>query len=272
MQSNYFDIFKKCFAQFDFGREEFEALSEIKDCRSFSYFEGGAMAGFALVKGSDLRLLCVLPEYRTKGIGNFLLTQAENHIRSEGHLIINLGGTSSQLFIGATEDSAGFFEKRGYELDGTVAEMGIDTPKLIPTGTEPVNGSICFEYYSGSMDALNRVVAEVDEEWVQYFGDSEIFCAMADGEIASFCTLDEDILCLLSGHDQKIGSIGCVGTVPRFRRRGIGLNMVSRAAEELRARGCGKIFIHYTSVYDWYARLGFKTFLRLRTGGKKLPG
>ncbi|MDE6592180.1 MAG: GNAT family N-acetyltransferase, partial [Oscillospiraceae bacterium] len=87
---------------------------------------------------------------------------------------------------------------------------------------------------------------------------------------ASFCILEDDVICLLSGDGEKVGSIGCVGTVPKFRRQGIGLKMVSLAAEELKKQGCGKVFIHYTHVYDWYARLGFKPFLKLKMGGKKL--
>jgi len=58
-----------------------------------------------------------------------------------------------------------------------------------------------------------------------------------------------------------VGVPGCVGTVPRFRRQGIGLKMVALACEELRKMGCDTGFIHYTGVAHWYARLGFQTFL-----------
>ena len=46
--------------------------------------------------------------------------------------------------------------------------------------------------------------------------------------------------------------------------------MVAEAAKLLLQRGCDDIFIHYTAVYDWYSRLGVKTRLFLKLGGKKL--
>ena len=49
-----------------------------------------------------------------------------------------------------------------------------------------------------------------------------------------------------------------------------GLKMVELAARELYSRGCERIFIHYTGVYDWYAKIGFRTGLMLRLGGKEL--
>ena len=104
---------------------------------------------------------------------------------------------------------------------------------------------------------------------MQYFDGVEVFCGYSGGKIASFCILDDDVDCLFSD-GTRVGSIGCVGTVPPFRRRGIGLKMVELAARELYRRGCDKIFIHYTGVYDWYAKIGFKTGIMLRLGGKKL--
>ena len=67
--------------------------------------------------------------------------------------------------------------------------------------------------------------------------------------------------CLLSNGKNKVGAPGCVGTVPRFRRKGIGLKMVAMACEELKKQGCDTCFIHYTGVGHWYAKLGFQTFL-----------
>ena len=97
-----------------------------------------------------------------------------------------------------------------------------------------------------------------------------MFCATVGGEIASFCILGYNDTTILNDGAKRMGSIGCVGTVPDFMRRGIGLEMVAEAAKLLLQRGCDDIFIHYTAVYDWYSRLGFKTRLFLKLGGKKL--
>lgn len=263
----YYEIFRVCFPYFSFGQEDFAELSEIGSSTVFSCKCGEKTVGFASVNANKLRLLCVLPEYRKQGFGSRLLNQAENYVREQGFSEFIAGGTDSRLFIGAAEESADFFEKRGFSLGGIIAEMCGDTDKLT---SAPVPENVSFGFYSGDRERLNEAVSAVEDDWVQYFAEGEIFCAFKDGSIASFCIVVDDEQCLLTDGKNKIGSIGCVGTVPEFRRKGIGLKMVSLSAEELKKRGCKKIFIHYTHVYDWYAKLGFETFLRVRLGKKML--
>lgn len=266
----YFDIFKRCFDFFGFGIRDFEEISEISECRNFDCTEDGKTVGFASVQGNNIRLICVLPEYRGKGFGTRLLLQAEEHIHTLGHDYVNIGGGDSGIFIGATVESAGFFERHGYKFGDVIAEMCGSAGEIKGADlSEP--DDIRFGYFDGSREVLKIAVAKVDEDWVKYFDDGDVFCAFRGNEIASFCLTDDDETCILSDSVNRIGSVGCVGTVPEFRKRGIGLNMVALASDELKKRGCGKIFIHYTHIYDWYAKLGYKTFLWVRLGGKPLP-
>lgn len=270
---NSFDIFKSCFTQFKFNEEIFNALSKIDRCKIISHEIKGKTVGFAAVFDDNIRLLCVLPEYRRQGIGSSLLKRAEEHIFSQGHDRAVIGGTSSHLFIGAVSDSSDFFEKRGYELSENIAEMCLDTENFTESSLS-LNGpnGVTFGWYNGDTERLKTAVAKVEDDWVQYFTEDEhVFCGYADGEIASFCMAGDRQVCLLSDGLGNIGSIGCVGTVPEYRRKGIGLKMVALAAEELKKQGCRKIFIHYTHVYDWYAKLGARTFLFVKLGEKKLP-
>lgn len=263
----HYEIFKACFLQFSFDEETFLRLCGAKSGRFFDHTENGEAVGFALVVGCDLRLICVLPQYSGKGIGSRLFKAAEEYIFSNGHSRINIGGCGSELFIGAVPESVPFFEKHGCTFGNLIAEMGGETKRLNPPPhTPPENAS--FGFYSGNQDSLKEAVAKVDEDWVQYFCGGDVFCGYEDGKTASFCLLDSDVECLLSDGKGRIGSIGCVGTVPDFRKKGIGLEMVYLAAKELEKHGCERIFIHYTAVYDWYARLGFSTFLWVRIGGK----
>ena len=127
----------------------------------------------------------------------------------------------------------------------------------------PVPDGVTFDWYDGDENALLRAVGEVEEDWVAYFdGAKHVYCATLGGEIASFCLVDEESECLLSDGKSKVGVVGCVGTVPRFRRRGIGLRMVAHASEILRDLHCDLCFIHYTEVAHWYEKLGYKTFLK----------
>lgn len=255
----YFDIFRECFPVLSLTEENFWELSEIEKSKVFTRCENGKIIGFAQVCGNALRLICVLPGYRGKGVGTALFKEAESFIRENGGDMV-IGGVSSDIFIGATEESVPFFERMGCKFGGLIAEMGINTAQLLEAPHTPPE-NVTFGFYSGDRGSLLKAVAEVEDDWVQYFNGGSIFCAESDGGIASFCFADEDVTCILSDGISKVGSIGCVGTVPRFRKKGIGLKMVSLAAQHLKSRGCGKIFIHYTGVYDWYAKLGFKTVL-----------
>ena len=60
----------------------------------------------------------------------------------------------------------------------------------------------------------------------------------------------------------NIGGPGCVGTIPEYRRRGIGLEMVRLATEILRNDGFDLSWIHYTHLEHWYMKLGYKPVLK----------
>lgn len=261
---SHYDIFAQCFPDLKMTEEIFTELSRAGHSTILEEHENGRLAGFAFVEGNALRLLCVDPQYRNMGFGSRLLAKAEELVRARGCREIKIGDTSSELFIGAPECSLGFFERRGYASDGFCDEMtrtigdfsSTDFPIDLPQGSG-------FGWYSGSHEALLHAVADVDEDWTQYFTpDSRVFCAFFGGEITSFCLVDPDSQCILSDGRNKVGVIGCVGTVHRHRRKGLGLKMVALASDELNKAGCDLCFIHYTSVADWYAKLGYKTFLR----------
>lgn len=255
--TNY-EIFLRCFPEMKLDERQFTRLSGLEHGKVLE-----CDGGFALIDGNAIRLLCVLPEMRGKGAGASLLKRAEEHVRSQGHSRVELGGTGSQLFIGVPENTAGFFHKRGYSLTDRVAEM-YGTPEMLHPAPE---AEADFGFFRGA--GLNEAVSAVEADWVQYFDRVDVFCGTVDGKIASFCIVDDDVECIFSD-GSKIGSVGCVGTVPEFRRRGIGLKMVELAARELYRRGCGKIFIHYTGVYDWYAKIGFRTGYTELLGGREL--
>ncbi len=60
---------------------------------------------------------------------------------------------------------------------------------------------------------------------------------------------------------------GCVGTLPQYRKQGIGLEMVRRATLLLKAEGFDLSWIHYTHLERWYGKLGYKTVLRWNREG-----
>ncbi|MGN0667096.1 MAG: GNAT family N-acetyltransferase [Huintestinicola sp.] len=145
--------------------------------------------------------------------------------------------------------------------DGDYAEMSMELHNYTEK-TSPIP-DVEFGFFHGDISLLRAAVAKVDEDWVQYFGkDSSVFCGYVNGWPVSFCIVDIDADCIISSPDSRIASIGCVGTIPDYRKQGIGLRMVDLATVYAKSKGCTKGYIHFTHIDQWYAKLGYETFAR----------
>ena len=123
---------------------------------------------------------------------------------------------------------------------------------------------LTFGEYAGKTGPLREAVGLVAEDWVQYFGDhTPVFCAFDGDRIASFCILSD------WGWHQGllVGGPGCVGTVPEYRGKGIGLELVRLTTNLLREKGFDLSWIHYTHLERWYQKLGYQTVLRWNCKG-----
>lgn len=257
-----YEIFKSCFPKLKIDERNFNQLAFSEGTTLFREGEG-----FAVCDKGRITLLCVAPDMQGKGFGSALLKQCEAHIKSLGETSVSIGGN---MIVGAAEGSYEFFKKRGYTLSGDFTEMELPLRDFAAPQAKLVENAE-FRFYNGDIEALRAAVAEVDEEWVQYFDDDGcFFCCLVGSELASFCIIGDDEACLLSDGTSRIGSIGCVGTVPKFRKKGLGLQMVALGAEWLKSRGCDSVFIHYTHLCNWYARLGAEVFLRFAAAEKEL--
>lgn len=159
-----------------------------------------------------------------------------------------------------------FFQKnniRSLPKDQVYSELVMDLRKDVPKKT-PFDFPVTFGEFCGDISLLREAVGSVDKDWVQWFNEEDrVFCAFDKEKIASFCLLSD------MGRFQgiHIGGPGCVGTVPEYRRRGIGLEMVRLATEKLKEEGYDLSWIHYTHIADWYMKLGYKPVLRWNSGG-----
>ena len=161
----------------------------------------------------------------------------------------------------------GFFEKeyiRTLPPEDIFDEQVLDLRTWQAGEPVPCPAHITFGLYSGELTALHEAIRQVDEDWVQYFraGD-RVFCAFDGDQVASFCLLDD--FGVYEG--LRIGAPGCVGTVPAYRKQGIGLRMVQLATAVFKAEGYDLSWIHYTAVGRWYARLGYQTVIRWNASG-----
>ena len=125
---------------------------------------------------------------------------------------------------------------------------------------------ITFGMYNGDLDALHAAVNEVEDSWAEFFTkESRIYCAFDGDKVVSFCLVDD--FGVYNG--LKVGGPGCVGTIPSYRRQGIGLKMVEKATQILKERGFDYSYIHYTGVGPWYAKLGYELILQWDKRGLK---
>jgi len=123
---------------------------------------------------------------------------------------------------------------------------------------------IAFGVYAGDTDTLREAVRKVDADWVEYFSDGDtVYCAFDGGKLAAFCLLDD----LGEYRGLRVGAPGCVGTLPEYRRRGIGRRLMLCAAQMLKEQGFDLSYIHYTAVGHWYEKLGYRTVLRWNAEG-----
>lgn len=185
-----------------------------------------------------------------------LLKGCEKYIAREGYEVVapKAGETADLAECLADYEKQGYHLYRYVEMDMPLTEYQV--PQM------PMPEDVIFGFYEGGIEKLHEAVAAVEEEWVQYFDvNGKYFCGFVDGEIASFCIVGYDEDCVISEEQVRIGSVGCVGTVPKYREKGIGLYMVALATQELKQAGCDKGFIHYTALEKWYGKLGYESFM-----------
>ena len=127
----------------------------------------------------------------------------------------------------------------------------------------PAPDGVTFGFYSGDLAPLLAAVSEVEPGWAKYYdGREPAFCGFVGETVVSFCLLSDFGEREILGVKSRVGGTGCVGTLPAYRRRGIGLKMVSLGTLILKERGFDYSYIHDTGVPDWYAKLGYKTIFK----------
>jgi len=272
MKEAYFNIFTSCFPNMEITYERFTDLLHKESCIYFEEYDDDAICAFAIVEDFAIRLICVEPSKQGHGIGTKLLSNIEKYAHDKGLDKIITGGVSSKLFIGATSESWGFFEKQGFTFVGGCDEMilnlaDFNLDQLTLHGSDIAE----YEWYHGDLETIKSAVSLVDENWPQYFTKTDnIYVAKVNGEIASFCLVDTNCYNYLTDKYGKVGMPGCIGTVPKYRNKGIALEMVAKVTQYLKEQGMNISFIYYTGVPHWYEKIGYKSFLSECFGEKDI--
>lgn len=265
MTDQLFDLFNRCFPEYRTTRELFEELLKPQEAHVIAEYAQGQLAGYAMVHGGSVPVLCVEENHRRKGIGSRLLAATEGYVRGLGEEKLTLGCGPHYLLQGVpdVDDNVSFFEKRGYTASWTSVNMelvldGFDRDSLsIP----PAPAGLEYRFAEESdRAALLDAVEAAEEGWVDVFVNcvDPVFLAILDGKIAGF-----EVLASNGGRflrpGQQVGCVGCVGVVPEQRERGIGMAMVAEGIQWLKDQGCTMIELRYVELERWYRKLGFQT-------------
>lgn len=143
-------------------------------------------------------------------------------------------------------------------------EMVLSLNKLEPCKYDrKLDDGISFGYYQGDIAEIKKAVEKVDPDWPQYYTETQrIYCGYTDGKLASFCIIADMGVHYMNEREVRVGGPGCVGTIPEYRNRGIGLTMVKHVTQILKEEGYDYSYIHFTSEAPWYEKLGYKTTIR----------
>ena len=280
MNQEYGELYRlylECFPQYPIREDLFSQLLQPEKATIFREYQGDALAGFAMVHGNSISLLCVSPDCRGHGYGTRLLKQAQARLRDQGQEEVVLGQGRWYLLQGVpleNPEAVPFFQHRGYSAEWTSVNMELSLLGYDPSAVSipPAPSEISFRLLEKSdTPALLEAVRDAQRYWLDCFTDyhGPVLAAELDGRIVGFEMVDPEGGRFLP-QGKKAGSIGCVGVIHQARNQGIGLRMVLEGIRRLQEQGSPSIELLYVALVDWYRQVGFQVVRRQWMGRKPL--
>jgi predicted N-acetyltransferase YhbS len=267
----------------DFQR--FHQILSAPQARHFVARAQGQVIGFvatsqSLNQGKQVGYvlaLLVAPAWQKKGLGAALLERALDHLRADRVDETHLGGHSPRFWCGVPENlltAQVFFQNRGWKFTETVYDLSqnlsqyttlpaiyqrmeteqitlapatqADIPEVLTfEGREFANWLALYECLAGLGDYQDILVAR-DQKTGQVVG------TLLMSTPQSHTSRTDVVWRVLLGSDA--GSMGAASE----QGRGIGIALVARASDILRARGIRNCYIDWVVITDFYAKLGYK--------------
>jgi GNAT superfamily N-acetyltransferase len=253
----------------------------------------GTVAGFALTRRfrqlpnypamapiGDLgwiMALVIAPDHTGHGHGSDLLAAAEDHLRAQGAARCDLGGSVGHFLPGPPADderALRFWQRHGYQPARLVHDLHRSLVGWQPTALTLADGWRCAPGHPGQEDALLTFLsASFPGRWHYHLADSlargadiaDIALLLApDSTISGFAATWHAASPLLGPATNwhpalgpHFGGLGPLGIAAAARGHGRGLALVNAAVTLLHGRGVVECAIDWTTLLDFYARLGF---------------
>ncbi|HEX7736103.1 MAG TPA: GNAT family N-acetyltransferase [Ktedonobacteraceae bacterium] len=283
----------------DFQR--FQQILSSSESRHFVARAQGQVIGFVataqtLHKGEKIghvQVLLVAPTWQRRSLGSALLDKALDQLRAARVDFAQLGGRTPRFWCGVPDNLPGaraFFQARGWQFTETVYDLSQDlsqytTPPVIDQ--RMVTEQITLD--TASEADIPEVLAFEAREFLGWLAHYERLAGLGDyqdilvardqrtGQVVgtllmstpqSNTTRTDVVWRVLLGSDA--GSMGAVGVAEAEHGRGIGIALVARASDLLRARGIRNCYIDWVVITDFYAKLGYKKWRALQMSERTL--
>jgi GNAT superfamily N-acetyltransferase len=221
--------------------------------------------------------LVVAPEHAGRGYGGQLLAAAEERLRRQGASRCDLGGSVGHLLPGPPADderALRFWQRHGYHPERLVHDLHRSLADWEPAGMDLRDGWRAGPGQPGQEGALLAFLnASFPGRWHYHLADSlargagvgDVALLLApDDAVAGFVATWHAASPLLGPATNwhpalgpHYGGIGPLGIAESARGRGRGLALVAAAVTLLHRRGVVECAIDWTTLTDFYARLGF---------------
>lgn len=227
-----------------------------------------------------LLVLLVAPDWQGQGLGSSLHARALDHLRAAGVDFIQLGGRSPRFWCGLPEnlpDAQTFFQARGWKYTETVYDLSqdlsqyttppaiyqriaeqqvtlktasqADIPEILAfEGREFPNWLAAYERLASLGEYSNILMARAQDE--------QVVGTLLMSTPQSHAERTDVVWRVLLGYDA--GSIAAVGVAEAEHGRGIGIALVARASDLLKACGVRNCYIDWVELTDFYAKLGYE--------------
>jgi GNAT superfamily N-acetyltransferase len=241
--------------------------------------------------------LCVAPEFQRQGIGKYLLARADEHLQAHGSPLTTLyfphhflpGVPSECVAVRQLFESfgcTGWSEHFDLQRDLSDYELPLEVRATLQRENS-------VEIRAAREDEASAVIAFAQANfpgaWTYstrgHFerGQSarDFIIAVEAGEVIGFCHVGDATSTwlipsthwfplLADSEGKRWGGLGPIGMSREVRGRGLGLALCARAVEELKERGVVNIAIDWTTLLDFYGKLGFGVWKRYLQGERAL--
>jgi GNAT superfamily N-acetyltransferase len=262
--------------------------------------EDGIPIGFALAKrfreqhaGLErfadkgwIALLAVHPDYQRQGHASRLLAAAEVQFKQQGVRLINLGESFSHAMPGlpATLPEAGaFFKARGYSKGNEVwdvrGDASAEATSQVPALSNDLATRVLYSSDAGAL--LHFLEANFPGRWARDMAQDvlegqpleQVQGLFENGQLQGFARLHpagSPGALRWAGFNPEIAALGPIGISKGLRGRGAGLALLRAGLATLAGLGATDTVIDWTTLLDFYGRVGFRPWLQYDQAHKEL--